>query len=356
MFAPDCPGGSELDAVSTSSKTIGLEKTRLKWEAHWASALTDGDCEWLVNDAKCTSIRLPIGYFTLGKEFCTGTPFENASEVYEHAWDAVITVVRRARAWGIGVLLDLHALPGGANGEAHSGTGTGKAELWGNKRHLELAKRALVFMAERCKGEGVVGIQVCNEAVWAAKGMWSWYEDVLRAIGAVDASVPVYVSDGWDLGRTLEWCGKRRGGNPVVVDTHRYFTFSEVDRNQSPQQIIARIGGELEEIAGREGSLCDRGEAQVVVGEWCCVLDGKTWGKVGQEEKDGLVREFGLVQCKKWEERSGGGYFWTYKMDWMDGGEWGFVEQTKKGNIVPPAFLTLPAQEVRNRTQAANDR
>lgn len=43
-------------------------------------------------------------------------------------------------------------------------------------------------------------------------------------------------------------------------------------------------------------------------------------------------------------------------MDWMDGGEWGFVEQTKKGNLPSPPFLALPAQEVRERARAAQGR
>ena len=40
----------------------------------------------------------------------------------------------------------------------------------------------------------------------------------------------------------------------------------------------------------------------------------------------------------------------------MDGGEWGFVEQTMKGSVVPPPFLTLPAHEVQSRAQAAQVR
>ena len=40
-------------------------------------------------------------------------------------------------------------------------------------------------------------------------------------------------------------------------------------------------------------------------------------------------------------------------MDWMDGGEWGFAEQSKKWNIAPPQYLMLPAQEVRNRIGVA---
>jgi len=142
----------------------------------------------------------------------------------------------------------------------------------------------------------------------------------------------------------------------VVVDTHRYFTFSDKDRSQSPHEIIARVPRELEELNGKEGALCDRGEAQVVVGEWSCVLDGQTWGRVGEGEKEGLVREFGRAQCKRWEQRAGGSFFWTYKMEWMDGGEWGFVEQTKKGNVTPPNYLTLPANDVKNMNIAASQK
>lgn len=361
MFPPGAPGDSEFDAVWTSLRKSGLDATREKWEAHWQNALTDEDLQWLVTEARCTSIRLPIGHFTLGLDFCRGTTFEPVAEVYAGAWSAVKALVARARAYGVGVLIDLHALPGGANRDAHSGTSSGKAGFWGNKKNMELTKWALVFIAKEVKAggdlEGVVGIQVVNEAVWDAKGMYDWYEDVIEEISRVDGSIPIYVSDGWNLNKALEWAGKRHAfkspRNPVVVDTHRYYTFSEEDRSQTPQQIIARIGGELGEVAAKRGSLTDRGEAQLVVGEWSCVLDGRTWGRVRPEERDGLVRQFGHVQSQQWQQVAGGSYFWTYKMDWMDGGEWGFAEQTKRGNIPPPLFLTLPAQDVRDRTQRA---
>jgi hypothetical protein len=31
--------------------------------------------------------------------------------------------------------------------------------------------------------------------------MWKWYESVIEEIRAVDLEIPVFVSDGWDLGR-----------------------------------------------------------------------------------------------------------------------------------------------------------
>jgi hypothetical protein len=202
--------------------------------------------------------------------------------------------------------------------------------------------------------EGVIGLQVVNEAVWDAKGMYEWYEEVLRAVGKMDDSLPVYISDGWDLGRALKWTSSRRGvKNLIVVDTHEYYTFSDKDRSQTPAEIISRIPNELSQLDGKEGSLFDRGEAQVIIGEYSCVLDSQTWARVRPEEREDYVKQFGQAQSSKWQERAGGSYFWTFKMDWMGGGEWGFVEQVKKGNILPPPSLSLSREEVRERTTKA---
>ena len=43
-------------------------------------------------------------------------------------------------------------------------------------------------------------------------------------------------------------------------------------------------------------------------------------------------------------------------MDWMDGGEWGFVEQVKKGNTLPPPSLLLSMEEVEQRASKAQQR
>ena len=346
-----------------SLRQAGLDGTRAKWEGHWANAVSDSDFDWLVNAAHCTSIRLPIGYFTLGPAFCGNTPFAGQpSEVYVNAWSAVKTLISRCRARGIGILLDLHALPGGANPEIHSGTSSGRTELWGNQANLDLAQRCLVFLAQEVRGglDGVVGIQLCNEATTGAQGMYAWYDRVIGAIAQVDASIPLYISDAWDLSPALSYInGKNQvsnasNSNPIIVDTHKYYTFSDFDRAQSPQQIIGRIPNELNELNGKEGSVVDHGAATLIVGEYSTVLDGQTWSRVSASEKDGLVQQFGHAQSQRWQQKAGGSYFWTYKMDWMDGGEWGFADQTKKSNILPPQSLLLSADDVRSRGAAAN--
>ena len=324
------------------------------------SALSDDEIEWLAYTAGITSVRLPVGYFTLGAQFTKGTSFDgDISSVYVNAWEAVIRLCERLYAVGIGVLLDFHALPGGANDQDHGGTSSGNAELWGNRWYLELAKRGVVYMAGEVKRErvrGCLGIQMCNEACWGAHGMWEWYEDVVRAVGEVDVSLPLYVSDGWDLGRGLEWCGRinREGlGCPVGIAVPKYFCFTETDKKEHPNQIIQRVGDEMGDVLAGSGNVVEKGAVQVMVVEWSCAMSAETWAGVGEVDRGDLVKRFGRVQGEQWRKRAGGAFFWTAKMDWMDGGEWGLFEMVKKGAIVAPANFMLSFDQVKKQMERA---
>ena len=143
------------------------------------------------------------------------------------------------------MLIDVHGLPGGANAQDHSGTDSGKAELWGSRSNLELATRCICFIAQETRSmEGVAGIQIVNEAEWDAKGIFEWYDRVVSELSRIDPTMPVYVSDGWNLHRTLDWSQAKnssRSGhfcNAVVVDTHLYWCFTDDDKNKNPWQVI----------------------------------------------------------------------------------------------------------------------
>ncbi len=304
-------------------------------------------------------IRLPIGWFTLGPSFCQGTAFDGEpGQVYVNAWSAVRDLVRRCHDRGIGVLLDLHAVPGGANGEIHSGTSSGRADLWGNGDNLDRARRCLVYIAQEVAAgmPGVMGIQLCNEAIWAAPGMYEWYDSVIGAINAVNKTVPIYISDAWNLSPALDYIQRKNKStsNPIIVDTHKYYTFADNDKSQSPNQILDRIPNELNELQGKQGNVFDNGAATVFVGEYSCVMSEPTWQKVSPDDRPALTRQFGQAQSRRWQQ-FGGSSFWTFKMDWMDGGGWGFKQQTNEGAIIPPPSMTLPADEIRNRIRAAGE-
>ncbi|KAJ9659357.1 Glucan 1,3-beta-glucosidase 3 [Coniosporium apollinis] len=344
---------SELEAIRLSVQAIGLDATRQKFQKHWRT-VSDADLDWLA-DARCTSIRLPIGYFTLGPSFCSKTPFAPYAIVYTDAWSSVKNLIFRARARGIGTLIDLHALPGGANCGEHSGTNSGKAELWNNAANLDLATRCLEFLAREITSmDCIVGLQLVNEADWDSPGMYNWYETAISAIGRIDASIPIYISDGWNLSKALNYIGKKnncfsaRPTNPVIVDTHFYWAFTNEDKAKSPQQITSEVWSKLCELDGKDGSVVDRGAFQVVVGEYSCVMTEDSWARGGCS-RDTLIRDFGAAQSARYQSRSGGSFFWTYAMDWPPGGEWGFRAQTASGAITAPSNLLLSADDVRAR-------
>lgn len=226
-----------------------------------------------------------------------------------------------------------------------------------------LAQSCLEFLAKEISGGSVVdaiGLQIVNEAEWGAPGMFEWYDKMISAISAIDSSIPLYISDAWDLPTAISYVKTRNKATvdstahsscPVVIDTHLYFCF--VDDDKSPQQIIASIPEQLNELDGEDGSVVDRGAAQVVVGEWACVMSEASWKRMGAStaptttDAKTLKSQFGNAQCQRWCEKAGGSYFWTLRMDWMNGGDWGFVEQSNNGGISPPSNLLLAAKDVK---------
>ncbi|OAP58052.1 hypothetical protein AYL99_07142 [Fonsecaea erecta] len=367
MYDEGVSGSSELDAVNASINARGLDATRQKWETHWANALTDSDLDWLASSAHCNAIRLPIGYFSLGPAFCANTAFAMApSQVYINAWSAVKRLVSRCFQHGIGVLIDLHGVPGGANHETHSGTSSGKAELWANPFNLGLATRCLVFIAEEIFRDpqlaGVVGLQVCNEAIIDPPGMYEWYNHVIQQISALDPSLPVYLSDGWDLGRAVRFTRAYNNPGtqscPVVVDTHKYWTFDEKDTSRSPYEIIEQVKTELQELDSTlVGDVFSHQAAVAVfVGEYSLALAPQTWSKAPPDQKDELMKQFGHVQSQTWQSRASGSAFWTFKMDWMPGWEWGFKASSDAGQIVPPKEFALTVGEMKHRLAQADEK
>ena len=352
-FPNGAKGSSELAAVKAWVDKIGIEATKQNFEEHWSNAVTEEDIQWLADEAKCTTIRLPIGYFDLpGDEFTQGTPFEPYARVYQGAWNNIRTLISRLRAHSIGVLIDLHALPGGANTQEHSGTNSGRAELWTDPFYRDLGVRCCQFLAEDATtGSEIAGIQLANEAEWEAEGMYEWYDECISAISAVDSSIPVIISDGWNLNKAINYSLQKNSVStdepmsPVVIDTHYYWAFTDDDKRKSPQQIIGEVDSKLNELNGKEGSVVDRGAVQVIVGEYSCVMTEDSWAKSDGVPKDDLVRQFGQTQSNRYQQRAGGSFFWTYKMDWMPGGEWGFKAQTDAGNIVPPTCAKLSVDD-----------
>ncbi|SMQ50770.1 unnamed protein product [Zymoseptoria tritici ST99CH_3D1] len=360
MFAPDSTGISELAAVQGWVKSEGIEKTRARFEQHWQEYVSDADLDWLRDVAHCNGVRLPIGYFTLGPDFCRDTPFGAVGDVYKNAWSAVKALVKRCHDRGIGVLVDLHGLPSGANGGDHSGTDSGAAQLWTSQPDKSLATRCVCYIVHelRCV-DGILGVQIVNEAEANASGMYEWYSSVLAEVSKVDSTMPIYISDAWNFGQAVTWVQQKNRvqeyrKNPVVIDAHLYWCFSDDDKRKTPQQITAEVGTRLMELNGKSWSVLDRGAVNAVVGEYSCVLADESWSQSGGVSKDELVQKFGIAQSTYYQRNAAGSFFWTYRMDWMDySGEWGFKQMNIQQAIKPPISLTFSVVEVQSRIAKA---
>ena len=347
-----------------SLKIRGLSATIEKWENHWANALLDTDLEFLVFEAHCNHVRLPIGFFTLGPEFCTGTQFRGApSQVYPSAWAHVLAMCSKLAKCGISVLIDMHALPGSANESSHSGTTASFANLWGSPYYLGFAEKCILFVAREIaagKIPNCAGFQICNEAIWQAKGMYDFYANMLFKISEIDISIPIYISDAWNLGATVDWIQRYNTTssrtNLMIIDTHEYYTFDEKHTSKTPPQLLGLVSAALKAADHVSGNVHRYGAVPLYVGEYSCVMDRKSWSDTLPRERAILTQMFGLRQCRTWLDKACGSAFWTLKMDWMPGGDWGFVEQTRKHCIEAPGHLSLQWDEVTRRIAEAEVR
>lgn len=104
---------------------------------------------------------------------------------------------------------------------------------------------------------------------------------------------------------------------------------------------------------GKEGRVLEDGAVQAIVGEYSCVLADQSWELGGSIPKATLAQQFGNVQSQRYQQRAGGSYMWTYRMDWMPGGEWGFKQMTEQLAIFPPPTMTLTIPEIQAKIATA---
>ena len=101
--------------------------------------------------------------------------------------------------------------------------------------------------------------------------MYGWYENVLSQLSCIDPTMPIYISDAWNLSQAIQWTQQKNSAkakcraSPVVIDTHLYWCFSEADKQKTAQQIICAVPQSLTELEGHDGNVVDHGAAQVLV-------------------------------------------------------------------------------------------
>lgn len=334
----------ELQAAEKSVKKNGKEGAQKKFESHWTQFLSDDDWNWM-KDHGVTSIRVPIGYWEIGGgKFAKNTKFSNYTWLYANAWSIFKShFIEPAANHDISVVVDVHGVPGGANGADHSGEKNGgSADFWSDFSAQLQMQDAYKFIAEDLKNyDNIAAIQVVNEAEYSqdAKRQKEFYSAAINLIREADDQIPIVISDGWFPQQWAEWVQDTQhkvGYIGVVVDHHVYRCFSDDDRKKLPQQIISDLEGDV------LTNLKDNGKGvDYMVGEYSCVIDGQSWDRDGANDKrDQLVIDYGRKQVETISQRATfGSFFWTYKFQSGNGGEWDFKTMNDKGAISSPVHF-----------------
>ena len=207
--------------------------------------------------------------------------------------------------------------------------------------------------------------------------MHKWYHDVVVALSQIDATIPIYVSDAANFEAALEFAAPlslhdaRR--NPIVIDTQRFYCFpdddDQVDQVEGPPQIslpvmadaddalqadpepateesrvnseiIPRVAADANALRKAHKEATEQGCVDFIIGEYSCCIDSKaSMRPEPTPEHEEAVLELGQAQSSHWQAIAGGSYFWTAKMEWMPGSEWGFTCMTDRGAIQAPAYM-----------------
>lgn len=338
--------GVELDAITRGVEKWGVDETRNRLEQHWQTYCSDSDWAWL-RERGIQSVRIPIGYWVVaGGSFTKGTSFAKVSPAYKHAWDILKThYIEKARQHQISVLVDLHALPKGANTGDHSGEWFKEAGFWSDSRAIALAVDICAFIAKDLRQyDNVSGIQIVNESVFSNSpvGQEKYYTKAINAMRKENPDVPIIISDGWWADQWVNFLDKSSRGNigslGVVIDDHVYRCFDDKDKTKNADEIINDLDSSV--LTGLSK------EADFLIGEYSCVLDTQTWSRSNDADRDEKVRSYGNRQQEIFRQRAKcGSYFWTYKFQHGDGGEWGLVPMIDRGCIpARNAQVCLPSK------------
>ncbi|KAI0950502.1 hypothetical protein AcV7_008947, partial [Taiwanofungus camphoratus] len=158
-----CASGKQISELDIASGWGATVSARAVLEQHWDTFINQTDFEYLASIG-INTVRLPIGYWSLGPDFCQGTPFAPVAEVYQNSWARVARAINMAGEAGIGVLVDLHGAPGSQNGQPHSGISDGTVNLFSDPSNVDKTIAILTFLMEQLVNvTNVVGIQMLNE-------------------------------------------------------------------------------------------------------------------------------------------------------------------------------------------------
>ncbi|KAJ1950355.1 Glucan 1,3-beta-glucosidase 3 [Linderina macrospora] len=318
------PPESEGDLI----ECMGSE-AKQKMEAHWESWIQRGDFERMASIG-INTVRLPIGWWVLGPGFTQGL-YEKHAEVYRNALFYLGRVLRWAEEFQIGVLLDIHAIPGGQNNDSHSGI-TGKPLFYQNSACQELTLQcysALTMLVSDITH--VVGLQIINEPLDDPM-LEGFYYRAIQTIRAISRSLPIYIGDAWSTEKYAKFTGNMLVQfGMIVLDTHRYWVFMPREQQERVPELARKLWEDVKPELERYNA---DARGNLIIGEYSAVLANPSFEG---EDPAKCMGDFVRHQMAAFEQVSAGTFYWTWRLQY-DSWFWSFQYSLDQG-VVPPEYF-----------------
>ena len=262
-ITPSVYAGVQAEDEYTLCEPLGKAKASERLKRHRETWITADDFKWL--EARgINAVRIPVNY---------GVAEENPPFIT--GWDTLDWAFRTAKEHGIGVLLDLHGVPGSQNGMDHSGR-QGTLGWHTSKENIDHSLRIVADLAARCKGyDNLIGFELLNEPRWDVplEILKRFYQDAYHRVREHIAQRPgaVVIHDAF---RPREWANFMREPEyeNVILDTHPYQCFTDDDRKRD-------LHGQSRLRSSNARSCWTTCAAtSCLVGEWSCALPPESLG------------------------------------------------------------------------------
>ena len=317
-----CASGPQIAEIDIATGWGNTTAARAVLERHWDTFINQSDFEYLASIG-INTVRLPIGYWSLGPVYCQGTPFEPVADVYTNSWSRVLRAINWAGEAGVGVLVDLHGAPGSQNGQAHSGISDGQVNFF-NDTNMDLTINVLTFLTEQfATVTNVIGIEILNEPnddstlpdfCTLGNSLLLCCIDLIRSdtraittmrqVSPEAVSLPIYIHDAFNLNQFSDFVAKRT--DFVVEDHHSYFVFTAQDAARNASQDTVEVQSD---VSSELATASQNQRGNLIVGEWSCAMEPSSLNNYTNPLA--IRQQFCQGQEQVYANTTAGWHFWS---------------------------------------------
>ncbi|KAK7203833.1 glycoside hydrolase family 5 protein [Myxozyma melibiosi] len=302
--------GHETEHKQAIEEVLGKEKTDFFFDRFYDYFWTEADAEFYAGMGLNT-LRIPFNY----RHFFD----DDAPSVIKPSGFALLDrMVKRCAKYGIYVVLDLHAVPGGQNQDWHSDSAIHQALFWVHKDFQDRVVNLWVEIAKHYKGDvRIAGYNPVNEpADPEHTRLWAFYVRVEKAIREVDPDHILFL-DGNTYAGDFSHFGKPLPNTVYAIHDYALFGFPGFEQYENKPEQYAKLVRQFE----RKVKVANEANVPVWNGEFGPVYEPETVypgapADIDVKENAATnVKRYNMLaaQLKIYKESSVSWSIWTYK-------------------------------------------